>query len=205
MKSELFLAGTPARFLSVSQDALRHALVETDIACLRLDPTPRCDLTAAARHVIETVEGTEIPVLLRGHPERVIELGLSGTQLGLSDIAIREARQLLGQEHLIGFGPVSRRHTGMVAAEAGADYVSIGPFGNRQAEAASLDFVHWWSELVELPCLVEGDILPKSMERFLGIADFVEVPEEVWSNPDNLCGTIAQWLSLAKESQVRPD
>lgn len=171
------LIGSPAAVLALPDVELRQAARDDSVACLRLDPEG-CDFeicAEAAKRLRAVSAERELPVLLLGRPEWVRELDLAGVQLRCSDSSLRETRQQLGEDLIVGFGPVSRRHTGMAAAEAGADFVSLGPFAGPAEEHATLELLDWWAELIEIPCLVEGGIGPDSMGPFLGKADFVAV------------------------------
>ena len=77
----------------------------------------------------------------------------------------------------------------MQAGEDGADYVAFGAFfpsttkaGTHQAEP---EILHWWSELMELPCVAIGGITPANCAPLVQAgADFLAVVSAVWDHPD---------------------
>lgn len=176
------LVGSPAEVLALADAELQCAVRADPVACLRLDPHG-CDrevCAKAAHRLLTAGAARELPVLLLGRPEWVRRLGLAGVQLRCSDPSLRETRQQLGADLVIGFGPVSRRHTGMAGAEADADFVSLGPFAGSAEEHATRELLDWWAELIKVPCLVEGGISPENVGPFLGKADFVAVDLAIW-------------------------
>ena len=196
----LFLTGTPVQYLAAPEDGLRHVLENPEIACLRIDPQAD-DPDAckrAADLLLEIARHRPLSVLIRGHPEPIGPLGLAGTQPGFSDMSVREARKLLGEEHVIGFGPVSRRHSGMAAAEADADLVAIGPFGETQGEHATEELLEGWSQLIVIPCLAEGGILPENAQRFSRWIGFIAIGGTVWESPHDLVKGVGTYISALR-------
>lgn len=66
---------------------------------------------------------------------------------------VAAARARLGRHAVIGASCGRSRHAGMVAGEAGADYVMFGDL-DRAGEAGDelFELVGWWSELFVIPC-----------------------------------------------------
>lgn len=71
--------------------------------------------------------------------------------------AYAEAREVLGERHVVGVYAGKSRHDAMTAAEQGADYVAFGapPEAKDQAGAQErrLALVAWWAEIFEVPCV----------------------------------------------------
>ena len=70
------------------------------------------------------------------------------------------ARRFLGADAICGVSAGGSRHNAMLAAEAGADYVSFGAFhASATLPGAALippDILTWWSEAMTLPCVAIG-------------------------------------------------
>jgi thiamine-phosphate pyrophosphorylase len=64
---------------------------------------------------------------------------------------IAEARRRLGAERILGVAAGESRHGAMVAGEAGADYVLLGPRAEPPDRERLAELVGWWSELFVLP------------------------------------------------------
>ena len=85
------------------------------------------ELKATALQVQELCRQHEATFIIDDHVELVKEIHADGVHLGKNDMPIAEARQLLGEEYLIGgtantFDDVRSHH------RAGADYIGCGPF-----------------------------------------------------------------------------
>lgn len=65
--------------------------------------------------------------IIDDHVELVDELGADGVHLGQNDMAVDEARRILGEERIIGATANTRRHIDN-AVRLGADYIGLGPF-----------------------------------------------------------------------------
>ena len=125
--------------------------------------------------------------MLDGHAALAAELGCDGIHLDRPD-SYAGARRLLGGARMIGVSAGGSRHDAIEAAEAGADYVSFGPFfpsSTKRADGfADADIVRWWSELMEVPCVAVGGLTPDNCRPFVEAgADFVAVSGGVWSHP----------------------
>jgi len=114
---------------------LGRALAAHPVACLRLDlgAAPEEQWRAAVAHLLPVAQAHEVALVIAEHHRLVAPLGLDGVHLGASRVPVREVRKALGPDRIIGgFGGVSR-HIGMTLANAGADYVALGPVGETGA------------------------------------------------------------------------
>ena len=73
-----------------------------------------------------------------------------------------EARALMGPDAMLGVTCKGSRDLAMQAGEDGADYVAFGAFfpsGTKDVTRfIDPEILHWWSELMELPCCAIGGI-----------------------------------------------
>ena len=94
---------------------------------LRMKDASADELKATALQVQELCRQHDATFIIDDHVELVKEIHADGVHLGKNDMPIAEARQLLGEEYLIGgtantFDDVRNHH------RAGADYIGCGPF-----------------------------------------------------------------------------
>ncbi len=94
---------------------------------LRMKEADEQTLKDTALQVQELCRQHEAIFIIDDHVELVKEIHADGVHLGKNDMPISEARQLLGEEYLIGgtantFEDVQRHH------RDGADYIGCGPF-----------------------------------------------------------------------------
>lgn len=78
-----------------------------------------------AREVVEIVEGA-IPVLLNDRVHLVADAGADGAHIGQQDLAVQQAREILGPDRLLGLS-VSNAEQLAAAAESPIDYLGFGP------------------------------------------------------------------------------
>jgi thiamine-phosphate pyrophosphorylase len=90
-------------------------------------------------------------LLCDGDLDAALAHGADGVHLhSLEHVAM--ARRRVGDGRLLGVTVGRSRHAAMVAGEAGADYVLLGP-ARPDGDAERLaDAVAWWGELFVLPC-----------------------------------------------------
>jgi thiamine-phosphate pyrophosphorylase len=172
---------------------LARAVEGSDVAAVRLRlPYANADeIRRAAAQLKPVVQKREIAFLLDAHANIAAEIEADGVHLGADDIPYGRARALVGPDAIVGVNCYGSRHIAMEAAEAGADYVGFGPFFASEAE---IDLLSWWSELMTVPCVAEGDITPANCVPLVQAgADFLAVADAVWSHPDGPAAAIAEF------------
>lgn len=175
----------PARF----PDRLARVLDAQPVACLRLALATRDEsrLCRAADACREVAHARDIALIIDTHVILAERLGLDGVHLGDGARQVRAARQTLGREAIVGAFCGTSRHEGLVAGEAGADYVSFGPVGDtalgdgRRAERALFE---WWSKMIELPVVAEGALDANLIGDLAPVTDFLAIGAEIWGHDD---------------------
>lgn len=181
---------TPAAFEPAAfAHALAAALDAGGVACVRLDLAGgEAAIRAAALALKPVCAARDVALTLAEHPRLAKDLGLDGVHLrDGGPAAIKAARALLGEDAIVGAWAGASRHRGMVAAEAGADYVSLGPVRagalGDGAEADAALFA-WWAEIIETPCVAEGGLTPEIAAALAATADFFAPRASVWEHAD---------------------
>jgi len=165
-------------------------LTAAPVACVRLDlgQAAEDEWRAAANQLLPVCHDAEVPLLVAEHFRLVEPLGLDGVHLGESQVPIRTVRKALGPDRVIGAYGGSTRHRGMVLAEAGVDYVALGPVGDTgalgAAEPAGDELFQWWAEMIETPVVAEGAVSAAVIARLEPFADFFVVDPQLWSARD---------------------
>jgi thiamine-phosphate pyrophosphorylase len=97
--------------------------------------------------------------IVNDDPGLAMSCRADGVHLGQDDVAVAEARELVGHEHLIGLSTHSR---GQIDAAAGADYISVGPVWETPTKegrpAVGLDLVAYAAREASLPFYAIGGI-----------------------------------------------
>ena len=177
---------TPSSFeLSSFSNQLNEVLDACDIACLRLSLSTRDEdrILRAGDMVREITHSRDIALVIDSHIRMVERLGLDGVHLPDGARNLRKTREDLGPDAIIGAHCGQSRHEGMNAGESGADYVCFGPVGKSDlgdGEVAEPDLFKWWSEMIEVPVVAEGDIGDEDFRNLASVTDFFALGDEVW-------------------------
>lgn len=181
---------TPAAFdLDLFPDRLACVMDAVEIACLRitLATTDEMKLIRAADALREVAHARDVAVVIDSHLLLVERLGLDGVHLRDGARQVRKARKDLGADAIIGAFCGTSRHEGLGAGEAGADYVAFGPIGLTglgDGSRAEFDLIEWWSQMIEVPVVVEGALTRDLVAQFGPVADHFAFGAEVWGMED---------------------
>lgn len=178
---------TPPKLTPAFPATLAAALDAGDVACvqLRLKDADDQIVIRAAEALGEVCRRRDVAFLLNDRPDLAKRAGADGVHVGQQDAPLREARDLLGPDAIIGVTCHDSRHLALTAAEDGADYVAFGAFfptGTKDAPTqAPVDLLQWWSELIEVPCVAIGGITAQNCAPLVEAgADFLAVSSGVW-------------------------
>ena len=180
-------------------EAAGRALKTRAVACLRLDlgAAPEEAWRAAAARLRPVAEAHDVALVIAEHYRLVEPLGLDGVHLGSSRTPVREVRKALGADRIVGAFAGASRHVAMTLAEAGADYVSLGPVGEvgalgdgTRAEDALFE---WWAEMIETPVVAEGGVSAEDAARLARWADFVVPDAGIWDAPEGIEAALARY------------
>nr|WP_092888263.1 thiamine phosphate synthase [Roseicitreum antarcticum] len=186
---QIYLITPPAFTLDTFPDQLARVLDATPVACLRLHmATQDEDAIARAADALRVVaHARDIALVIADHVLMVDRLGLDGVHLTTARQNLRKLREGMGPDAVIGTFCGTSRHEGMTAAEAGADYIAFGPVGDTglgDGSRVDPEILEWWSEMIEVPCVVEGALTPQLITDLSPITDFFGVGEEIWASDD---------------------
>lgn len=172
-------------------DDLARMLDAVDIACLRLRmaSTVEDDIARVADRLRPVAHGRDVPLVIDTHLGLVDRLGLDGVHLTDGARSVRKTRKALGMDAIVGAFCEASRHEGLTAGEAGADYIAFGPVGETTLGSGARvdrDLLAWWSEVIELPVVVEGALDADLIRNFAPVTDFFALGDEVWRSADPL-------------------
>ena len=187
---------TPPRIddLAGFYDALAAALDAGDVACVQLRlkgengaPADDAVVLRAAERLSPLTHDRDTEFLINDRPDIALRTGADGVHIGQSDAPYARARAILGDEATVGVTCHNSRHLGLVAGEAGADYVAFGAFFPSETKEASTkaepDILRWWSFATTVPSVAIGGITPDNCGKLVRAgADFLAVSAAVWSN-----------------------
>ena len=186
---QIYLVTPPAFELSDFPQQLAAVLDAREVACVRLAmaSTDADRLSRAADALREVTHARDIALVIDSHVGLAETHGLDGVHLTDGARSVRSVRKSLGSDAIVGAYCHASRHDGMTAGEAGADYVSFGPVGvsplgdGTRAEAALFT---WWSEMIEVPVVAEGQLDADLVPTLAAHTDFFGIGEEIWREDD---------------------
>lgn len=108
-------------------------LLKAGITCLQLREKDADDglFLEEALALKELCGKYRVPLIINDRPDIARKAGADGVHVGLSDMGIRRAREILGEGFIIG-GSAHNVKEALEAQQAGADYIGCGAvFGSR--------------------------------------------------------------------------
>ena len=170
-------------------DKLSRVLDKANVACLRLSlsSSNEDDIARAADAIREVAHARDIALVIEKHTLLVDRLGLDGVHLTDGGRNLRQLRKDLGKDSILGAFCNTSRHTGLNAGESGADYVSFGPVAVSalgDGEQVDPELLGWWSEMIEIPVVVEGGITEDIIRSLSDRVDFFAIGPEIWEAED---------------------
>ncbi|MHB1303853.1 MAG: thiamine phosphate synthase [Acidiphilium sp.] len=210
--SQLYLITPPRIDLATFPGALADALDAGPVACvqLRLKDAAEDDLRRAIDTLRPIAQSRNVAFLLNDRADLAVETGCDGAHLGQDDLVraggLRRARAIL-DGLIFGVTCHASRHLAMEAAEAGADYVAFGAFypttTKEPPSMAEVSILHWWSEVMEVPCVAIGGITAENAGPLVEAgADFLAVSGAVWQCENGVAEGV-RWLLREAASALR--
>ena len=197
-QTRLYLITPPAFEPSALADQLRDALGGGDVASLqlRLENTDEAIWRAAAGVLMPICRAAEVAFIINDHPQLAADLAADGVHLGPEDMAIAEARGIVGPDQVIGFSARDSKDAAFAAGNAGADYVAFGAFFKSPTKdtgcRADLSLMEDWAMISELPAVAIGGLTPENCGPVVAAgADFIAVSSAVWTHPKGPAEAVA--------------
>ncbi len=167
---------------------LGQALEAGAIACVLLRSADVGD--EALRDAIEALrpiaQQREVAFLVENRAALAVETGCDGVHLSQDGMTVKDTREVIGADAIVGIYCGASRHAAMAAAEVGTDYVAFGggPADRWWQTAADPDILSWWQAIMTAPCVaIVGDDLRTAGKLAEAGADFVAVGPCIWSHP----------------------
>jgi len=195
---------TPPRIddLNAYLEAFRAAIDNDLVACVQLRlkendvAAPDDEILNAAEILLPLAVEKEIAFLINDRPDLAVKSGADGVHVGQSDASYEKARKMLGDDATVGVTCHNSRHLGLVAGEAGADYVAFGAFFPTTTKAAATtadpDLLRWWNTAVTVPSVAIGGITPENCGALVRAgADFLAVSGAVWNSEDGPAAAVS--------------
>ena len=155
------------------EDAVREAILGgASIVQLREKQLDGTDLRLLAQRVQAVCREFSVPFIINDDVRLAVELQADGAHVGASDMAVAEARALLGPDKIIG-ATAKTVEQARAAEKAGADYLGSGAiFGTttkKDAKPMSSELLREICESVKIPVVAIGGIEAGNISRLRGL------------------------------------
>ena len=99
---------------------------EVDVIQLRAKNHSVAEISRFAAGLHSLIRDAAIPLIINDHAEIAREIGAEGVHAGQDDLAIAQAREIIGPDCIVGRSTHSVAQARQAASE-GADYIGFGP------------------------------------------------------------------------------
>lgn len=179
-------------------------LLKAGVTCVQLREKEMDDrqLLEEAKRMKELCSRYGVPLIVNDRPDIAKESGADGVHVGLSDMEIVKARELLGDSCMIG-GSAHNVPEALAAWRAGADYIGCGAvFGSSTKTDASVLSIKELKAIcgaVEIPVAAIGGISSSNVKMLRGSGiDGVAVVSALFA-ADDRAGAVKELLQHIKD------
>ncbi len=211
-RTRLYLITPPQLDPQEFAPLLDKTLAAGDVASLQLRlkaadnmPPNEAVIEAALRQLMPVAHKHDVALILNDDPDLAKRFDCDGVHVGQDDMSAHEARQIIGDDKILGVTCHDSKHLAMLAGEAGADYVGFGAFYETQTKQAKTkatpDILTFWQEFVELPCVAIGGITPENAAPLVAAgADFIAASGSIWQHADGPAAAVAGFNRIFDEA-----
>lgn len=172
-KRKLYLVTNSDKFNSDDEFLDRVALAlknGVDIIQLREKSRPAKEIIELGKRIRELSSAFNALFIVNDRIDIAKIVKADGVHLGQDDISYKAAREILGDEPIIGISTHSPDDAKR-AMEDGADYIGVGPVFKTPTKPGripvGLEYVKWASENVNIPFFAIGSIEPDNIDEVI--------------------------------------
>jgi len=189
--------------------AFEPALDSGDVACVLLKSNAESQAdNVLGRSLCESAQSRSIAFLIENDLATAQAVGADGVHLTDGEEAYKAARETLGSNAIIGVGCELERHTALMVAELGADYVAFSrQYGKPDGDEDETwrDIIDWWAKVVEVPLVAMDLSSPEEARIIAGLgADFAAPAQDIWSPAGSAAETLTAYARAITLAQGAP-
>lgn len=173
-----------------AQESLKAAFSGGDVASVII-PTGELNELEYADHVeklVPIIQENSAAALVMKDTQSMGRSNADGIFIGSNIDTLLEIKEKFHPKKIVGFGGAKNKHNSMVAGDVGPDFMFYGKVdGDIKPEAhpKNVDLAHWWSQMVEIPCVVmAGSQLESVADIAASGAEFVAASKAVFGAGD---------------------
>ena len=170
---------------------------------LRLKDVGDDDIRRAAEMLMPIAQRAGAAFILNDRPDLARELGCDGVHVGQDDATYAEARAAVGanahrRRHLPQLAPSRDRGGGSRRRLRRLRRVlSRPPTKEPQDARADIELLHWWAEMMVVPCVAIGGITVENAKPLIEAgADFLAVSSGVWAHEKGAAAAVKAFNAL---------
>jgi thiamine-phosphate pyrophosphorylase len=143
--------------------------------------------------------------IINDHIDLALMVGADGIHLGQDDIPLREARNLVGDEMIIGLSTHSPEQ-GLRAVSEGADYIGVGPIFSTKTkknvcDPVGFEYLEWVVENLDIPFVAIGGIKKHNLDEIVKRgAKTISLVSEITGN-ENIPSLIRELNTIIEENR----
>ena len=148
-------------------------LLKAGVTCVQLREKHASDdeILQEAKALQKICNQHQVPLIINDRPDLALKCGASGVHVGLSDMGIQKAREILGEDFIIG-ASAHNVEEALAAEEAGADYLGCGAvFGSTTKTNVSrlpIDTLKAICQAVQIPVVAIGGVSKDNLSELTG-------------------------------------
>jgi thiamine-phosphate pyrophosphorylase len=132
--------------------------------------------------------------------------GADGVHVAGAGGAIRDMRERLKGDRILGVGGLRSKDDAMTAGEAGADYLIFGEpraDGSLPAFEAVVERAAWWAEIFTTPCAAFAPRLDDVAAVAGTGVEFVALGDAVWGDPEGPAAAVRKAVDALARPEAR--
>jgi len=141
-----------------------------------------------AEQFVPTIQNYGVAALIAGDTRIAGRVKADGVHFEGSVDDLKTAMEQRQHDFIFGFGNFRDRHTAMAAGELQPDYLFFGKLGadkNANAHQRNLNLAKWWSELIEIPAIIQaGAALSSIADARATDSEFIAVENLIFDSHD---------------------
>ena len=183
---------------------ITEELLKAGVSCVQLREKNASDeeILQEAALLKPVCECYHVPLIINDRPDLAQKSGASGVHVGLSDMGIQKARQLLGPDFIIG-GSVHNIEEALAAQEAGADYIGCGAvFGSTTKTNVTqlpVETLKAICQAVKIPVIAIGGVTADNLHLLSGTGISGAAVISGLFKPDNKADAARRFLEELKK------
>ena len=155
---------------------------------LRLKKHSNSKLLRIARKVKNITKKYKVKLIINDFPVLAKKINADGCHLGQSDGSIKNARNLLKKNKIIGVTCHGSKKLILNAIKEKPDYIALGSFFKSKlkpnAKKARKNLVKWSRQRTSLPIVAIGGINNKNYKSLMKIGvNYLAISSYIWNNP----------------------